>query len=128
VPVPSDVFESAVVGAGFKLQQMPRAVTGAAASEDMFPPDCAEYCVTIVAVVVVNAGPAITGGSFFVLDFVQEIIPITRRIGKSSVPLIAGIKDTPRLGVVWCMLVDLGVMMVGCVLSIFHVVFYFLNG
>jgi hypothetical protein len=92
------------------LQQMPRAVTGAEASEVTFPPDCAVYCVTIVAAVVVKDGAAITGGSLVVPDFVQENIPVTRRIGNSSVPLITGIKDTPRLGVEVFMLVGLGVI------------------
>jgi hypothetical protein len=69
--------------------------------------------VTIVVAVVVNVGVEITGGSFFVPDFVQEIIAIIRSTGKRSVPLITGINDTPRLEVVWFMLVDLRVMMVG---------------
>jgi hypothetical protein len=109
VPVPSEVFESAVVGEGFKLQQIPLAVTDAPL-ELTFPPDCAVYWVTIVVAVVVNVGGEITGGSFFVPDFVQEIIAITRSTGISSVPLIAGISDTPWLGVVWFMMFDLRVM------------------
>jgi hypothetical protein len=50
VPVPSEVLESAVVGAGFVLQHTPREVTAEPPSELIFPPDTA-----VVAVISVTA-------------------------------------------------------------------------
>ena len=56
VPVPSEVWESAVVGVWLVLQQTPRTVTVAPPSEVMFPPLVAEFEEMIVVLAVVNVG------------------------------------------------------------------------
>ena len=56
VPVPSEVWESAVVGVWLVLQQTPRAVTVAPPSEVMFPPLVAVVAAILEAAVVVRIG------------------------------------------------------------------------
>ena len=56
VPVPSVVWESAVVGVWLVLQQTPRAVTVAPPSEVIFPPLVAVVAAILVAAVVVRIG------------------------------------------------------------------------
>ena len=56
VPVPSDVFESLVVGLAEVLQQTPLAVTDAPPSDEMFPPEDAVTEVIADTVVVVIVG------------------------------------------------------------------------
>jgi hypothetical protein len=111
VPVPSEVFESAVVGSGLILQQIPLAVTSAEPSEVTLPPDCTEYWVMTLVAEVVNTGAEVTGGSLTVPDFVQETNTKIRKAGNNIISL-KEIKDTPWTGVVFFMLVDLKIKLV----------------
>jgi hypothetical protein len=82
---------------------MPRAVTGAEASEATLPPDRAVNCVIILTAVVVNEGGKVTGGTWTGLDFLQENNPIARKAGTKNMPLRKEIKDTLRMGVAFFM-------------------------
>jgi hypothetical protein len=56
VPVPSEVFESAMVGLAAVPQQTPRAVTADVPSDEISPPEAAVVSVTDVTAVVLTVG------------------------------------------------------------------------
>ena len=108
MPILSDVFESAVVGPGFRLQQIPRAVTGAEAPLDTLPTDHALYCVIVLATLVVSVGVVVLAESIIggpeSTDFLQEINPITRKAGNKNISLIKENKEALGRGVIFFML------------------------